>query len=190
MILSRRRAAAFLLLLVPGASIAQAQAYPSRPIRIVVPTGPGGITDIVARIVGARLSERLGQPVIIDNKGGAGGIIGTEVVAHAAPDGYTLLMVFPSHPVNPALKQKLPYDTINDFVGITTLTTVSLVLLVPPSLPAGTVQELIALGRKDRLTYASVGSGSPISAPNCSASRPASRSRTCLTAARRRRSRR
>ena len=139
---------------------ARADTYPSRPIRIVVPTGPGGITDIVARIVGQRLSERLGQPVIIENKGGASGIIGTEVVVRSPPDGYTLLMVYPSHPVNPALKQHLPYDTIKDLVGVTTLTTVSLVLLVPPSLPAQSVQELIALSRKDRLTYASVGSGS------------------------------
>ena len=134
MSLSRRRAAAALLSVIAVPTLARAQAYPSRPIRIVVPTGPGGITDIVARIVGQRLSERLGQPVVIDNKAGASGIIGTEVVARAAPDGYTLLMVYPSHPVNPALKQQLPYDTIRDFVGVTTLTTVSLVLLVPPSL--------------------------------------------------------
>ena len=117
---------------------------------------PGGITDIVARIAGARLSERVGQPVVIDNKSGASGLIGTEVVARAVPDGYTLLMVYHSHPVNPALKQHLPYDTIKDFVGVTTLTTVSLVLLVPPAFPAQTVQELIALSRKERLTFASV----------------------------------
>jgi tripartite-type tricarboxylate transporter receptor subunit TctC len=106
------------------------------------------------------LSERVGQPVIVDNKSGASGIIGTEVVARSAPDGYTLLMVYPSHPVNPALKQHLPYDTIKDFVGVTTLTTVSLVLMVPPALPAKSVKELIALSKKERLTYASVGSGS------------------------------
>ena len=159
MILSRRRAASFLTLIV-APSMARAQAWPAKPIRIVVPAGPGGITDIVARIAGARLSERVGQPVVIDNKSGASGIIGTEVVARAAPDGYTLLMVYPSHPVNPALKQQLPYDTIKDFVGVTTLTTVSLVMLVPPSSPAKTVAELIALSRKERLTFASVGSGS------------------------------
>lgn len=106
------------------------------------------------------MSERLGQPVVIDNKAGASGIIGTETVVRAAPDGYTLLMVYPSHPVNPALKQTLPYDTIKDLVGVTTLTTVSLVLLVPPNSPAKTVQDLIALSRKEQLNFASVGSGS------------------------------
>ncbi len=161
--MSRRAAgAAILSVVVSGlvASGARAQAYPSKPIRIVVPTGAGGITDIVARIVGARLSERVGQPVMIDNRPGASGIIGTEVAARAAPDGYTLLMVYPSHPVNPTLKKQLPYDTLRDFTGITTLTTVSLVLLVPPSLPVKNVQELIALAKKDRVTFASVGAGS------------------------------
>jgi tripartite-type tricarboxylate transporter receptor subunit TctC len=158
--LSRRRVSFALLSFAAAPMLARADTYPSHPIRIVVPTGPGGITDIVARIVGQRLSERLGQSVIVDNKSGASGIIGTEVVARSAPDGYTLLMVYPSHPVNPALKQHLPYDTIKDFVGVTTLTTVSLVLMVPPSLAAKSVQELIALSRKERLTYASVGSGS------------------------------
>lgn len=161
--MSRRAAGAAILSVVASglvASGARAQAYPSKPIRIVVPTGAGGITDIVARIVGARLSERVGQPVMIDNRPGASGIIGTEVAARAAPDGYTLLMVYPSHPVNPTLKKQLPYDTLRDFTGITTLTTVSLVLLVPPSLPVKNVQELIALAKKDRVTFASVGAGS------------------------------
>jgi tripartite-type tricarboxylate transporter receptor subunit TctC len=146
--------------LVAAVPAAQAQAYPTKPVRIVVPTGAGGITDIVARIVAARLTDRMGQTFLIDNKAGAGGIIGTEVVARAPADGYTLLMVFPSHPVNPALKLHLPYDTIRDFAPVTTLTTVSLVLLVPPSLPAKDVKELIALAKRERVTFASVGSGS------------------------------
>ena len=136
--MSRRAAGAAILSVVASglvASGARAQAYPSKPIRIVVPTGAGGITDIVARIVGARLSERVGQPVMIDNRPGASGIIGTEVAARAAPDGYTLLMVYPSHPVNPTLKKQLPYDPLRDFTGITTLTTVSLALPVSSSLP-------------------------------------------------------
>ena len=129
---------------------------------------------------------------MIDNRPGASGIIGTEVVARAAPDGYTLLMVFPSHPVNPTLKKQLPYDTIRDFIGVTTLTTVSLVLLVPPSLRRRTVQELIALAKKRAadLRHRSAAAAWHISAPSCSASRPASRSRTCRIAARPRRSRR
>ena len=160
MMLSRRRAGVAFLSLVAAAPAARAQAYPTKPVRIVVPTGAGGITDIVARIVAARLTDRMGQTFLIDNKAGAGGIIGTEVVARAPADGYTLLMVFPSHPVNPALKLHLPYDTIRDFAPVTTLTTVSLVLLVPPSLPAKNVKELIALAKRERVTYASVGSGS------------------------------
>ena len=161
--LSRRAVGAGLLSVAASSGVASgalAQAYPSKPIRIVVPTGAGGITDIVARIVGARLSERVGQPVMIDNRAGASGIIGTEVAARAAPDGYTLLMVYPSHPVNLTLKKQLPYDTLRDFTGVTTLTTVSLVLLVPPSLPVKNVQELIELAKKDRVTFATVGAGS------------------------------
>ena len=160
MILSRRKAGAAPLSLIVATPSAMAQAYPSKPVKIVVPSGPGGITDIVARIVANRLTERMGQTFLVDNKGGASGIIGTEVVARAPPDGYTLLMVYPSHPVNPSLKLHLPYDTIRDFAPVTTLTTVSLVLLVPPSLPARSVEELIALSKRDRLTFASVGSGS------------------------------
>lgn len=159
MTLSRRAASAALLSLAAAAS-ARAQDFPSKPLRIVVPTGAGGITDIVARIVAARLGERLGQNVLVDNRPGASGIIGSEIVARAPPDGYTLLMVFPSHPVDPALKLRLPYDTIRDFAPITTVTTVSLVLVVPPALPAQDVSSLIALAKRDRLTYASVGAGS------------------------------
>jgi tripartite-type tricarboxylate transporter receptor subunit TctC len=142
------------------ASAAVAQDYPIRPIRIIVPTGAGGITDILARIVGNKISERLGQAVVIDNRPGAGGIIGTQAVAQAQPDGYTLLMVFPSHAANPALYAKLPYDSERDFAPITMVTKVSEILLVPPSLPAQSVRELIALAQHTPLNYASVGVGS------------------------------
>ncbi len=155
-----RRGAIAGLATLAATSAAVAASWPTKPLRIVVPTGPGGITDIIARIVGERLSERLGKPVMIDNKGGASGIIGTEIVTRAEPDGYTLLMVFPSHVVNPSLKLKMPYDTVRDLAPITTLTTVSLVLLVSPSLQARNVEELIALAKKDRVTFATVGSGS------------------------------
>lgn len=157
MVLSKRSLAA-LLLLAPLP--ARAQEWPSRPVRIVVPTGAGGITDILARMVGQRLSERLGQPVVIENRPGAGGIVGTEAVARSAPDGYVLLMVFPSHAVNPALRRQLPYDTERDFAPIGTVSTVSLALLVPAASPLRDVAGLVALARRERLTFASVGAGS------------------------------
>lgn len=143
-----------------AAAPAQAQDWPSRPVRIVVPTGAGGITDILARILAQRLSDRLGQQFVVDNRPGASGIIGTEHVARSRPDGYTLLMVFPSHPVNPSLKRRLPYDTERDLAPVTMVTMVTPVLVVPPALPARDVAELIALARRERLTFASVGVGS------------------------------
>jgi tripartite-type tricarboxylate transporter receptor subunit TctC len=133
---------------------------PDRPIRIVVPTGAGGITDILARIVATRLAERLGRPVVVDNRPGASGIIGTEAVVRSRPDGTTLLMVYPSHPVNPALKARLPYDTERDLAPISTVTTVALVLLVPRDGPDRDVAGLIARAKRQPLNYASVGSGS------------------------------
>jgi tripartite-type tricarboxylate transporter receptor subunit TctC len=139
---------------------AQAQDYPTRTIKLIVPTGAGGITDILARLVGKSLSEQFGQPVIIDNRTGAGGTIGTRAVAQAEPDGYTLLMVFPSHAANPALYASLPYDSEKDFVPISMVTRVSEILLVPNSSPAKSVRELVDLARKEQLNYASVGVGS------------------------------
>lgn len=153
-----KRSLAGVALLGPFA--ARAQARPSRPVRIVVPTGAGGITDILARMVGQRLAERLGQPVVIDNRPGADGIVGTEAAARAAPDGHTLLMVFPSHTLNPALRRTLPYDTERDFAPIGTVSTVSLALLVAAASPARDIEGLVALARRDRLTYATVGAGS------------------------------
>ena len=101
--------ALFLIATAAGA----AEQYPSRPVRLVVPSGAGGITDILARSIAPRLSESLGQQVVIDNRPGASGVIGSQLVATAPPDGYTLLMVFPAHPVNPSLFKTLPYDTEN-----------------------------------------------------------------------------
>ena len=142
-------------------STAQAQDYPTRNIKIIVPTGAGGITDILARLVGKSISEQLGQPVIIDNRPGAGGTIGTRAVAQAEPDGYTLLMVFPSHAANPALYASLPYDSEKDFAPISMVTRVSEILLVPPiRSPAKSVKDLVELARKQSLNYASVGLGS------------------------------
>ena len=150
-------AACFALALSPQA---MAQDYPNHTIKMIVPTGVGGITDILARLVAKSLGEQLGQPVIIDNRPGAGGILGTRAVAMAEPDGYTLLMVFPSHAANPALYVSLPYDSEKDFAPISMVTRVSEILLVPNTSPAKTVKEFIALARKDQLNYASVGVGS------------------------------
>lgn len=147
----------FILALTPAA---RADDYPSRTIKMIVPTGAGGITDILARLVGKSLSEQFGQPVIIDNRTGAGGTIGTRAVAQAEPDGYTLLMVFPSHAANPALYTSLPYDSEKDFAPISMVTKVSEILLVPNSSPAKSVKELIELARNEQLNYASVGVGS------------------------------
>jgi tripartite-type tricarboxylate transporter receptor subunit TctC len=150
-------AAGLVLALSPQAN---AQDYPNRTIKLIVPTGVGGITDILARMVGNSISNQLGQPVVIDNRTGAGGILGSRAVAQAEPDGYTLLMAFPSHAANPALYAKLPYDSERDFAPISMVTRVSEILLVPNSSPAKSVREFVELARKEPLNYASVGVGS------------------------------
>ena len=147
----------FALALSPAAL---AQDYPSRTIKMIVPTGAGGITDILARLVGKSITDQLGQPVVIENRPGAGGTIGTRAAAVADPDGYTLLMVFPSHAANPALYASLPYDSEKDFAPVSMVTKVSEILLVPNSSPATSVKELIERARKQQLNYASVGVGS------------------------------
>jgi tripartite-type tricarboxylate transporter receptor subunit TctC len=125
------RLALFLILALPLP--VAAQSYPNHTIKIIVRTGVGGITDILARLVAKSMSDQLGQPVIIDNRSGAGGIVGTRIAAQADPDGYTLLMVFPSHAANPALYANLPYDSEKDFAPVSMVTRVSEILLVPPS---------------------------------------------------------
>ena len=149
-------------LCVPIAQAATAENYPTRPIRLVVPTGAGGITDILARIVGQRLGEGLGQNVIVENRPGASGIVGSDSVAKSIPNGYTLLMVYPSHPVNPSLHANMPYDTVKDFAPITLVSAVTMALIVNAALPAKNLQELIAMAKENpgRLNYGSVGSGS------------------------------
>ena len=152
---------AYVMSMVPSAASA-ADAYPSRPIRIVIPSGAGGITDILGRVIAQKLTDSLGQQVVIDNRPGASGIVGSQIVAKAAPDGYTLLMVFPSHAVNPSLYANMPYDTVKAFAPVTMVSAVFAVLVVPSELPARSVPELIALG-KDKTTkmnYGSVGRGS------------------------------
>jgi tripartite-type tricarboxylate transporter receptor subunit TctC len=139
---------------------ASAQDYPTRTVKMIVPTGAGGITDILARLVAKSMTDQFGQPVIIENRPGAGGTLGTRAVAQAEPDGYTLLMVFPSHAANPALYVSLPYDSEKDFAPISMVTRVSEILLVPNSSPAKSVKEFVALAREQPLNYASVGVGS------------------------------
>jgi tripartite-type tricarboxylate transporter receptor subunit TctC len=137
----------------------QAQDYPTRPIRLVVPFPPGGPTDVLARIVASRLGERLGQPVVVDNKPGASGMIGADLVAKAAPDGYTLLANASIHVINPSLYAKTSYDAIADFAPVSNLADVPLVLAVNPKLAARTVKELVALAKssKPSLAFASAG---------------------------------
>ena len=142
-------------------AMALGQDYPSKPVRIVVPTLPGGGADLFARQIAPKLATSLGQQIVIDNRGGAGGNIGTELVAKAMPDGYTLLLIALSHAINPALYSKLQYDPVNDFVPVTQVTRQAYILVVHPTVPARTVQELIALSKaKPRtLNYSSGGNG-------------------------------
>lgn len=153
---------ALMMIFACGPAASQALTYPNRPVRIIVPTGAGGLTDILARMVGQKLTERWGQQVLIDNRPGAGGTVGTEAVAKAAPDGYTLLWVFPAHMVSPSLYPKLSYDPIKDFSPISMVTGVNLVLLVNPAVPATSLKELIALARAKpgSLNFGAVGEGS------------------------------
>ncbi len=159
-LLSRLTKAAALLLAL--ASAATAADYPNRPVRLIIPFPPGGSNDVVGRMVAAQLSLKLGQQVFVDNRGGAGGLIGTEACATAAPDGYTLCIVSIAHAVNPALHQKLNFDPIKSFTPIAILATGPNVLAINPTLPVKSVKELIALAKQKpgELNYASAGVGS------------------------------
>lgn len=153
---------AMLALCAPACAVIAAENFPARPIRLIVPSGAGGVTDVLGRVVAHKLGASLGQQVVIDNRPGASGIVGSQIVANAAPDGYTLLMVFPSHVVNPALFPAIPYDTVTAFAPITIVSTVSLLLTVNADLPAKSTQELIAYAKANpgKLNYGTVGSGS------------------------------
>lgn len=139
-----------------------AQSYPSKPIRFVVPLAAGGGTDILARSVGQKLGESWSQPVVVENRPGGGTIIGTELVAKAAPDGYTLSVASPAFSINPSLYKKLPYDNLKDFAAVIQLSSFSNILVVNPALPAKTLTELIALAKSKpgQLNYGSPGNGS------------------------------
>ena len=152
----------FLALGICLCASAFAQEYPTKPIRLIAPFAPGGPTDLFARLMGAKLGERLGQPVLVENRPGAGGSVGAEVAAKAAPDGYTLVLVSSSFAVNATLYPKLPYDTLRDFAPITLLASAPFLLVAHSSVPASSVRELIAFAKANpgKLNYGSGGSGS------------------------------
>ena len=153
-----------LLLAAAIATHAAAQQYPTKAIRMIVPFPPGGPNDILGRVIAQRLSEQLGQQVVIDNRGGAGGLIGAEIAARAAPDGYTLLFGGTATlAINPGLHKKLPYDPLRDFAAVSLVGTAPSMLVVHPSLPVKTVKDLIALAKAKpgQLNFASAGVGTP-----------------------------
>jgi len=155
------RAITALAIVIGCAGGALAQGWPNRPIRMIVPYTPGGYTDLMARLVGQKISDALGQPIIFENKPGANAIIGTDVVAKAAPDGYTFGTVIAAHAVNATLNPKLPYDTLKDFSYVSLMSVAPLIMIAHPSLPANNVQELIALAKAKpgELNFASSGVG-------------------------------
>ena len=152
-----------LLALAALAAPAVAQPYPSKPVRIVVPFGPGGPADVYARIIGNELTDAFGQQFIIDNRPGAGAVVGTDIAAKAAPDGYTLLMMSNTHTTNETLLAKKPYALMRDFTAVAPVNSSDLVMVVNPAVPAKTLGEFIALAKAEpgKLSYASSGPGTP-----------------------------
>src|SRR5687767_2878249 len=157
-----KAAAIFALAAACGAAHAQT-AYPTKPVRLLVPFPPGGGTDYTARLIAQKLTEMWSQTLIVENRPGASTTIASEIVAKAAPDGYTLIMGSTNHTINPSLYPRIPYDTVKDFAPVTVAATASYVLVVHPSLPAKSVKELIALARarKGEINYSSSGSSGP-----------------------------
>jgi tripartite-type tricarboxylate transporter receptor subunit TctC len=154
------------LVCLSGVSIvglAHAQSWPTKPIKLIVPYPPGGGTDVIARIVQEPLAKELGQQVIIDNRGGAGGSIGSALAAQSPSDGYTVLFTLSSHTINPAIYTKLPFDTEKDFSSVVTVASLPQILVANPNFPAKTVKEVIemAKAKPGSISYASVGNGSP-----------------------------
>jgi tripartite-type tricarboxylate transporter receptor subunit TctC len=149
------------LVFAANTALAQSPAYPVKPVRIIVPSSPGGGTDILARIVANKLSENLGQQFIVENRPGAGQVIGIEAVARSAPDGYTLLMAASAIVINEVLYAKPPYDTLRDFAPVTLGASLPNILVAHPALPVKSVRELIALAKSHpgQLNYSSAGSG-------------------------------
>lgn len=150
------------MLLAPPSPVRAQTQYPSKPIRLVVPFAPGGPVDTIARAMGPKLTEAFGQQIVIDNRPGAGSMIGTEALVKAPPDGHALLVISSSIAVNPSIYRKMPYDATRDLAPISQLATSALIVVVHPSVPARSIRELIALAkaRKGELIYASSGTGS------------------------------
>jgi tripartite-type tricarboxylate transporter receptor subunit TctC len=159
----RLRRFAVAVALAVAASGAGAQDYPQKPIRMIVPYPPGGGTDVVARILNEKLSPELGQAIVIDNKGGAGGSVGTELASKAPADGYTILLTLSSHTINPKLFPKLGYDVERDFIPVSLAASIPQIVVANPSVPANNVPELLAWLKANpgKVNYASVGIGSP-----------------------------
>ncbi|KWR78308.1 MULTISPECIES: tripartite tricarboxylate transporter substrate binding protein [Cupriavidus] len=152
-----------LMLAVPAmAQSASTQNWPSRPVRVVVPYPPGGVSDAVTRLVMQKLAERIGQPVVVENRPGANGMIGSDNVAKSAPDGYSLLVVVAAHAINPSLYQKMSYDPIRDLTGVSEIGRIPLLMVSSAQLPPKSVKELVSWGKAhpDQMTFASSGSGS------------------------------
>jgi tripartite-type tricarboxylate transporter receptor subunit TctC len=159
----KRLLRAVLALACCTATLAFAQDYPSRPVRIVVPFAVGGPADVYARYLAQRLQESLGQPFVVDDRPGGGSVVGTDVVAKSAPDGYTLLLMSNTHTVNESLMQNKPFQLMRDFVAVAPINYSDLVLVVNPAVPATSLRELIALAKAQpgKLNYASSGPGTP-----------------------------
>ncbi|MBM3355902.1 MAG: tripartite tricarboxylate transporter substrate binding protein, partial [Betaproteobacteria bacterium] len=155
-----RKILVILALLFTPFALAQ-DTYPSRPIKLIVPFPPGGATDIVGRLLAQKLQEALGQPVVVENKAGAGSNIGSEQVARAAPDGYTLLLGTIANATNMSIYKNMPYDTLRDFAPVTQTMSAPSVLVVTNALPANNLKELIALAKAQpgKLSFASSGAG-------------------------------
>lgn len=159
----RHKSLTFFPILLAAASAFAADSYPARPIRMIVPYGAGGNADILGRLVGGRMAEVLGQPVVIDNRPGASGLLGSEIVARAAPDGYTLLWVANGHATNPVFLKKMPFDTEKDLASVSLTSSTPMLLVVTNSLPADNMKALIALAkaRPGQINYATSSNGSP-----------------------------
>ena len=158
-----KRLLAFLCFALVSAA-ASAQAFPARPVRLIVPFPPGGATDIIGRLVASKMQEVWGQPVVVENRPGAGTVVGTDTVAKASPDGHTLGMVVTAHVINPSLRSNLPYDTVKDLAPVTQVSAQHMAILAHPSFEADDVAGLIALAKKSpgKLNYATSGAGTAL----------------------------